>query len=103
MTRTRIAVLGSLLLGLVVGFFLFGGTFYRAAIGLDPSGSFRGRINCNGIGDRSNRDGLGDRSNRGGVGDRTDRGGVGDRTRSSSSGRRGTGSRTGSERRKCTG
>ena len=37
MTRTRSAVLLSLVLGLVVGFYGFGGTFYRAAIGLDPS------------------------------------------------------------------
>jgi predicted aldo/keto reductase-like oxidoreductase len=37
MTRTRSAVLLSLVLGLVVGFYGFGGIFYRAAIGLDPS------------------------------------------------------------------
>ncbi len=36
MTRTRIAVLGSLVLALLVGHFGFGGYFYKAAIGIDP-------------------------------------------------------------------
>jgi predicted aldo/keto reductase-like oxidoreductase len=37
MSSTRTAVLLSLALALVVGFFGFGGTFYKAAVGLDPS------------------------------------------------------------------
>ena len=36
MNRRTAAVLGSLALALVAGFFGFGGTFYRAAIGLEP-------------------------------------------------------------------
>jgi len=36
LNRRTTAILGSLLFGLVAGFFGFGGTFYRAAIGLEP-------------------------------------------------------------------
>ena len=37
MLRPRNAILGSLVLALLLGFFGFGGTFYKAAVGLDPS------------------------------------------------------------------